>query len=124
MGVTPRDVDAAFAPGYLAAGADFDTHADTSSGGDGGDVGDGGSGTVGKDDVEKKEEHEKEAEEDTRVYVPTLPSWAAKPVAVLLSSFEEVVALDADVIPLAGSELKRHVVQSHARIESCIDALH
>ena len=92
MGVTPRDVDAAFAPGYLAAGADFDTRADTSSGGDG------GSGTVGREDVERKEE---EAEEDARVYVPTLPSWAAKPVAVLLSSFEEVVALDADVIPLA-----------------------
>jgi hypothetical protein len=37
--------------------------------------------------------------------VPALPSWAAKPVAVLLSSFEEVVAIDADVLPLVDPEV-------------------
>lgn len=90
--VTPRNLDAAFPPGYLAAGADFDSRVafsgveglDTAKyGGDGGgDIGEQGS-----------------------VYVPTLPSWAAKPVAVLLSSFEEVVAIDADAIPLVDPEV-------------------
>lgn len=67
LGVTPRDVDAAFTSGYLAAGADI--------GGGGGSNGGG---------------------------IPTLVSWAAKPVAILLSSFEEIVAIDSDVIPLVG----------------------
>lgn len=92
MRVTPRNLDTAFPPGYLAAGADFDSRVDSS--------GVGGAGTAthrGGGDGD-------DGEERGRVYVPTLPSWAAKPMAVLLSSFEEVVAIDADAIPLVDPE--------------------
>ena len=74
LGVVSRDVDAGFAAGYIAAGAELLPDASSSSSSSSGGGVPGG--------------------------VPRLASWAVKPVAVLLSAFEEVVALDADVIPL------------------------